>query len=324
MKPKIFVKATWFGLLIAGCMNGYSQTITMKAAFDSSSILIGDQVKLRMEFDQPPKAVFLLPVFNDTITGQIKIVKSFPPDTVKSGDHLHIRKEYLVTSFDSGSHRVPPIAFPFQIGQLKDTLHSSELVIKVNSLPVDTTKDFRDVKPPLKAPVTLAEIWPYLLIGFGICCIVILVIWYFMVYRKKDKIAGFKKNLEPPHIIALRELDSLRGEKIWQTGKQKLYYTRLTEIIRVYIEQRFGIYALEMTSDEILQALNVILLEEKASIELLRNMFFTADWVKFAKGNPLPDENEISMLNAYQFVNNTKPVASTIEASTENQTESNQ
>ncbi len=300
-----------------------SQTITIKAAFDTSSILIGDQVRLRLEFDLPKTAKLQLPVYKDTITGKIQVIKSFPADSVKKGEILHIRKDYLVTSFDSGIHVIPSISVPFVSGNIKDTLHSDILQLMVKSLPVDTTKDFRDIKHPLKAPLTFGELWPYFLTALGIIIIIFLV-WYYISGRKKNRLFFPGKKSEPPHIYALKALDNLRAEKLWQNGREKLYYTKLTEIIRLYIEQRYGIYALEMTSDEIIIALNNIIVEEKDSIELLRNMFSTADLVKFAKVKPLPDENEIGLLNAYQFVNNTKPVIIAETQINEPQTESNQ
>jgi flagellar basal body-associated protein FliL len=179
----------------------------------------------------------------------------------------------------------------------------------------------------MKAPITLKELLPYIFWGILIILalvIILLLIWYFVTKHKKGKVFGPKKITEPAHVIALRELDNLRTEKLWQNGKEKVYYTKLTEIIRVYIEQRFGIYALEMTSDEIVNALNSIILDEKSSVELVKNILFIADLVKFAKGMPLPDENEIGLLNAYQFVNNTKPVVTPNQQIDELPKESNQ
>ncbi len=321
IKRKVII-TIFLSLFTLAWISAQSQTITINAVLDSSSILIGDQVKLRFEFDQPVKARLQLPFFSDTISGQIQVIKSLPADTIKKGENLHIRKAYLLTSFDSGIHKIPSIALPIEIGKLKDTMYSSALQLKVHSLPVDTTKDIRDIRPPLKAPLTFRELWPYLAGGLLIILIVI-IIWYFIVYRKKGRIFGSPKISEPPHIKALHELDHLRAEKLWQSGKEKLYYTKLTEIIRVYIEHRFGIYALEMTSDEIINALNSIIVEEKASIELIKNMFSIADLVKFAKVLPLPDENEIGLLNAYQFVNNTKPIVSQNQPVNESSKESN-
>ena len=281
-----------------------AQSIKIKALFDSSAIVIGDQIKFRIEIDQPKNAKVQLPVLADTLVGKIEILKVFPADTSKKDENLHIRQEYLITSFDSGYYQVAPLSFPFEMGQLRDTLKSASVFLKVYSMPLDTSKDVRDIKPPLKAPFSLMEIWQYLLIAFGLILIGI-AIWYFIKKNKKEPFLTTKKTIEPPHIIAIRELDKLRAEKLWQSNKVKEYYTRLTEIIRVYIEKQFGIYALEMTSDEIVEALKRVHFEDEKSIGLLRTMFYSADLVKFAKAEPLPDENEINLLNTYQFVNNT-------------------
>jgi len=322
MIRKTVINVVCISFLIFTSILVKSQTITMKATFDTSSILIGDQVRLRLEFDQPKTAKLQLPLYKDTITGKVQVIKSFPADTVINGANLHIRKYYLVTSFDTGIHIIPPISVPYLSGDVKDTLHSDILQLLVKSLPVDTTKEFRDIKHPLNTPLNFGELWPYMVGLVGIILIIFFV-WYVIAGRKKNKIFSKIKISEPPHIHALKELDNLRAEKLWQNGKEKLYYTKLTEIIRVYIEQRYGINALEMTSDEIIVALNINIVEEKKSIELLKNMFSTADLVKFAKVKPLPDENEIGLLNAYQFVNNTKPLITPGTQINESQTESN-
>ncbi len=290
-----------------------AQSLKINARFDSTTILIGDQVKLHIEVDQPKNAKVKFPVFSDTITGKIQVVKTFPADTSQKGENLHISMEFLVTSFDSGYHYIAPFAFPFEMGQIKDTIRSASLYLRVFTMPMDTAKDIRDIKPPYQAPFTIAEIWLFILIGVGVLLLGF-AIWYFRKKYRKEPIFGHKKPTEPPHIIALRELDKLRTEKLWQQNKVKQYYTRLTEIIRVYIEQRYGINALEMISDEIIDALKTLITDDINSIELLRRMFSTADLVKFAKLQPLPDENEIGLLNAYQFVNNTKQVLSVMDA----------
>ena len=300
-----------------------SQVINIKSALDTSTILIGDQVRLRYNISQPKSAKVQFPVFNDTITGKIKVIKSLPPDSVIKGDSIHIRKVYVVTSFDSGSQVIPSISVPFVYGKFSDTLHSSAMQLMVKSLAVDTTRDIKDIKKPLTVPLSFRELLPYIAIGLGILLVAFLI-WYIIIGRKKDRLFASDKIKDPPHIYALKELDNLRLEKLWQSSKEKLYYTRLTEIIRVYIEKRYGIYALEMTSDEIIKALNDLIIDERDSIELLEKMFSTADLVKFAKVKPLPDENEISLLNAYQFVNNTKPVVIPAAQINESETELNQ
>lgn len=294
-----------------------AQQLKISAKFDSTYIQIGDQVKLHFEVEQPKDTKVQWPIFTDTLTSKIEIVKVFPADTSKKDGKLFIKQDVLVTSFDSGYQQVPPIAFPYQTAQLSDTLKTAALFLKVATLPVDTTKDIRDIKPPLGVKFSILEYWKYI-VGFLILVLVGFGIWLIVKLVKREPIFGPLKMPDPPHIVALRELDALRAEKLWQSDKSKLYYTRLTEIIRAYIEKRFEIGALEMTSDEIIAALKGINIDDYNSIELLHKMFSTADIVKFAKGQPLPNENEVNLLNAYQFVNNTKVVSSITEAEKEN------
>ena len=118
------------------------------------------------------------------------------------------------------------------------------------------------------------------------------------------------KPKEAPHVIAIRELDKLKGEQLWQSGQLKAYHSRLTDIVREYIEHRFDIHTLERTSDEILDSFKNTGLSERVPFESLRQMLFQADMVKFAKGNPLPEDNMRSLEQAYNFVKKTLKSAS--------------
>jgi hypothetical protein len=115
------------------------------------------------------------------------------------------------------------------------------------------------------------------------------------------------KPKEPAHIIALRELDRIKNEKIWQKDKIKEYYSEVTEVLRTYIEDRFEIPAMEQTSEETLDSFKFRrdLLNEKLYSNLGR-ILNLADLVKFAKYIPLPDDNNLTLVDAYFFVNETK------------------
>ncbi|MBL7893041.1 MAG: hypothetical protein JNL63_10450, partial [Bacteroidia bacterium] len=93
-------------------------------------------------------------------------------------------------------------------------------------------------------------------------------------------------------------------EKLWQEGKVKQYHSRLTDILRLYIEARFKIPALEQTSDEIMSNFRSVLIDEESK-KKIKQVFLVADLVKFAKEQPLPSENELSLTNAFDFVNGT-------------------
>ncbi len=108
----------------------------------------------------------------------------------------------------------------------------------------------------------------------------------------------------PPHQLAMQEIERIKNEKVWQKGEPKEYYTELTDTLRMYIKDRFGFNALEMTSTEIIDKLLEI--RDKDAISDLRELFQTADLVKFAKHNPLMNENDANLINAIDFINETK------------------
>jgi hypothetical protein len=284
----------------------WAQGVNITTSLDSTSIEIGDQIKFKIDIEQPANAVVKLPDFKDnTIDSAILIIGAKPADTLRQNDILKIKYEFLVTCFDSGDYEIPVLDVPYTIGSLADTFHTIPVMLKVMNIPVDTVTQVIDIKPPLKTPINFAEAWPYTAILVLLAGIII-GIWFLFNRKKKSGILSVGKRMEPPHIIALRELDNLRAQKLWQNNKVKNYYVELTEIIRKYIEYRFKVAALEMTSDEITEEFKHLLSVDQESKELLNKLFVLADLVKFAKAEPLPNENEISLLNAYQFVNNTK------------------
>jgi hypothetical protein len=311
-----------FLLFCLTLQTGKSQSISAKATVDSSSIQIGDQVNLRIEIDQPANAKFQIPVFTDTITGKIEIVESFPADTLKNDKLLKITHKYLITCFDSGNYVIPSIAIPYALGDAKDTVRTLPVSLAVTNLPVDTVTQVIDIKPPINTPINFAEAWPYIA-GFIILCGLLLLIWLLITRKKKTFFFSTPKIKEAPHVIALRELDNLRSQKLWQNNKVKPYYSALTEIIRTYIEKRFEVQALEMTTDEIIESFKALHFIDPESKDLFKKLFKLADLVKFAKAEPMPDENEISLLNAYQFVNNTKITESTESEQSENKDNNN-
>ena len=156
-----------------------------------------------------------------------------------------------------------------------------------------------------------------LLALFLICVIAYLI----KRIRSKKSLIPFKKEEPklPPHEQAIKELDEIKQQKLWQQGRNKEYYTLITDTLRKYIEERFGIHAMEMTSGEILACIRM---ENEADsvYQNLKQILHVSDFVKFAKMHPLPDENELSLMNAYLFVNQTKielPAASDTVSATE-------
>jgi hypothetical protein len=217
---------------------------------------------------------------------------------------MQLKYDYLITAFDSALYLLPP----FQVISDLDTVYSVELALKVSTIPVDTESgQFYDIKDIRKPPFVLMDYLPGILLVLTILALIALAVY--IIYRLKNKksLVPFKKEepYVPPHIRAIQKLDAIKAEKLWQMGKTKEYHSEITETLRKYIEERFEVGAMEMTSGEILSELKKFG-DADIAYDNLKQILILADFVKFAKYKSLPDENELSMMNAYLFVNNTK------------------
>ena len=281
-----------------------AQLIEVKATIDSTDILIGQQTLIKLEVVQPKEAKVNFPDFKPEglLTENVEILAISEADTSKADkDKIIIRQNYLITSFDSGSYVIPP--FKFQL--IDQDYLTNSLTLNVDNIPINEDEDIKDIKPLYEPPFDwfiIVMIWLILLalalIGVGI---------YFYILKRRNKpipLFGKQEVILPPHEIALRKLTAIKEEKIWQKGLDKLYYTQLTDVLREYFVQRFNIQAMEMTSGEIITALQT---DEDAKIILdkLKQILSVSDMVKFAKRQPTTEENEMSIVNAFFVVSQT-------------------
>ncbi len=288
----------------------HGQNVNVSASFDSTKIFIGDQIKFTVTVDQPSNQRLTLPFLRDTLCRNIEILSGPVTDTVagKNGNVKVIQK-YLITSYDSGFYQVPPVFAELKNSQGIKRFYSdySQLrVMRVKIAPADTTAKFFDIVGPYRAPVTLGEILPWILIA----AIAGVLIWYVVRYiRSRRKLRAGEVpviNPDPAHIIALRALERLREKKLWQKGETKVYYTELTMILRQYLQNRFSVYSLELTTDETLEILARTGFQKNGAYNQLKTILTGADLVKFAKYKPAPSENEEHFQNSWDFVIATK------------------
>jgi large-conductance mechanosensitive channel len=300
-------------------LNG--QEISVSAAFDTTRILIGDQVNFSVTIDQPSDLRLTLPVFRDSLIKNIEILSGPAVDTSGiPGNKIRITEKYLVTSFDSGFYRIDPVyAELIDSKGLKRFFSDYTFleVARVKIAPADTSAKIFDIAAPYRAPLTLGEILPWILLVLLISVIIWLLIKLIKKFKKVKKEDIIQVISEPAHVIAFRELERLRNEKLWQNGETKKYYIRLTEIIRQYLENRFGINSLELTTSETLEALVKTGFKKDESYSKLRSVLTGADLVKFAKYKPEPAENETEFSDSYDFVSATK-AADAIEEKSDN------
>lgn len=287
--------------------------VTIKATLDSAYLLMGKQTGLKIEIVEDKNTqghIVGVDNGNPMLTEKVEIINLLNADTTDLGSNREeIKREIIIQSFDSGLYTLPPLKFA--VG--KDTFLSNKLVLKVLPVPVDTLKSIHDYAP-ISNPDTklwdylpdfIADYWWIFIIAMFIIagCVII----YMLFIRKDRKITLLpQKKPIPPYELALQQLSRLKDEKLCERGQEKEYYTRLTEILRVYLDRRFGINAMEMTSSQIISTLHKRP-ETKESNRHMRQILEIADFVKFAKVRPLPDDNVRSFSLAMQFVEETKP-----------------
>jgi len=292
-------------LLVAAFVfaNVSAQQVQVKAKLDTNEALIGDQIGLELSVLQSANDTVLLPIFENKLTDNIEVIEQFAPDTLKQiNGTLEIKQKVLITAFDSGQYVIPHIPFLY----VNDTLKSNALLFKVNTVPIDTTKAIKDIKGPYEAPVSLAEIFPWVFGGLGLILLILLLIYIIRKIIRKEPFIRKVKPLEPAHVIAYRDLKKLKEQNLWQKEKIKEYYTELTDILRKYLWNRYAIRTLERTSDEILQSLKNSPFYDEQPYLLLKDIFYLSDLVKFAKFKPLPDEHQKCYEDALRFVDKTK------------------
>jgi hypothetical protein len=300
-------------IFLSGCLLGTVQGQYSGATvkLEKNSILIGDQVNMELLMTAPAGSRVQWPLILDTVALNVEIIRKSGIDTVSSGkEQFTLKQDLIITSFDSGSYVIHPILFKYS-HQGDTAVYFTEtmpVVLDVQTVGVDQAGDIKPIKPPFTAPVTFREILPWIGLLLLIAALAA-AIYYFMKRRKQVKPAvSTRLNAAiPPYEAAIEALENLRHRKLWQSGRIKEYYSEMTEIVREYIELRFPVRAMEMTTGEIYSALKQTEVNSGAR-EKLNQVLILADLVKFAKEQPLPLENDLSLNQCMEFVKETKPL----------------
>ena len=295
---------------------------TITSQLSADTIRIGDRVTLTIEVDKDVMQHVEFPVFNFAPEGNpeqantsVEIIRDFPADTIsKDGRRERLRKRYEMAIYDEGIYNMGRAQVLYIDKNIVDTLFGEdENRIFVDIFPLDSmqTPTVRDLKPQKTLKWHIAEHVGYAGIGLGVLALLagalLLLMWY--LAKRGKRITDLFKPAPPlpAHIVALAALDALHGEKLWQSGEYKLYYSTLSDILRTYLAGRFEVGAMEMTTDEIAASLREVDIEQKQKMNLL-GVLRDADLVKFAKATPEAEENEGAFDKALNFVENTKPV----------------
>ena len=283
--------ALFVGLTLAGGSLRAQNMPVVTAHIEPDSIMIGDRFDYVIDVEKVLVQVVDFPVF-DPRDGKLELVESLPVDTLeRDGRHLRLRKRYRLAAFDEGKYNLG-------VAQVIDS----------------TSQSIYDLKGQKTLPFQLREIRGYLLWGLLVLLILAAGAWGLHRWLAKHG-KGFGDLFKPapplpPHVAAIQALEALHNQKLWQNNRHKQYYSGLTDILRTYIAGRWGVGAMEMTSDEIIAAMRGEELPDKTRRDL-ESILRDGDLVKFAKATPDAEQNESDYLKAYYFVEETKLVEET-------------
>ena len=303
MKKVLFYIILFAHILIFFPIGMNAQKVS--ASIDTNAIRIGEQLTYTIVAECSAGMSVVFPPLHDSIGGGIEVVQFQGIDT--SNKPIY-KSRYLLTVFDSGQYQIPSLPVVFlKRGVADNTLMTDSITFQVYTVQVDTTRAIKDIKPILSAPLTFSEILPYLSIVFGILLLTALLLYY-LWRRKQNKpfLPLIKKTVLPPWTIALEKFNAIEKNKLWQNGRIKEYHSEVSDTLRQYIENQLNVNAMEMVSADIVSGLHEIDLD-RALTEKVERVLTIADLVKFAKEQPLPDENAEVLTKAREFVLATKP-----------------
>ena len=294
-------------MALMGCSGlAFSQTVEQR--IDSLQMLIGQQTILHLKATARKGAKVVMPSFKPQaqIVPGVEVVEQSKGDTMHVGDNqMVVSRDYTITSFEEKVYAIPALNVKID----GKNCHGNPLALKVLTVPVDTVhpNQFYPPKTVQENPFLWSE-WSF---AFWLSFLLLIVCGAMLYLRnrlKKNKpiIARIRiiKRV-PAHEKALKEINDIKQHHSTSNQEtQKEYYTHLTNALREYIVNRFGFNAMEMTSTEIIENLRAS--GDQKMIDELRMLFSTADLVKFAKYEIPMNENDANLVNAINFIDQTK------------------
>lgn len=296
-------------LLTLAISNLYAQEVKVGARIDAAQITVGDHARLFIEAQHNPSTSKLQWATIPDTFNNLEVVEKGKIDTIRNGNLTTYKQRLLITGFDSGLYYVPQFAFSVIPNNGAPSIQQTDsFPILVQTVAVDTAQPYKGIKDIIYVKSSWRDyIW--YIIGGTILAVLIAVVAIYFIRNKKTAIPAYvpPPPTETPNERALRLLNELEQQKLWENNQPKEYHTLLVDTLRAYIEERFGVNVMELTSDEILYKVAVHK-EMSQHRLLLSNILYIADLAKFAKAQPTPMEHMSAIEYARQFVTATKPV----------------
>lgn len=282
----------------------HSQEVIVNGKITTDTILTGHPFDYSLDIRMPKGYIINWNELKDTLNKSVEVISrsEVKEQPIDNSSDILLTQHLTLTSFDTGYVEIPSIGIKYYKSAKDTSVYTSYtdyMYVYVEAAAIDTTMAYKPIKTPIKQNITIEETVPYVGGGIILAGLVLLIIYIVRRLRKKTNIEEEEVKPQIPAIVTAREkMAQLKEANLWQSGKYKDYYTDLTGIAREYLEGQFNIDAIEMTSDEILDEVRKVQLDNLI-FSKLQNTLITSDLVKFAKATPSPAENE----NAFKYIN---------------------
>ncbi len=292
--------------LLAGIAS-LSAQVTVVSRIDSVEMFVGQQTDLTLTVTAAESAKVEMPQYKEMemMVPDVEVLHTSDIITTPKDDGMaEYVRTYRLTSFEDTLYLLPPMKVKVDGKEYA----AKELALKIVAFEVDTTnvEQFFGPKDLQNNPFLWEEWQPLFYMSLAMLLLIVIGTYLYLCLRDNKpiikKIKIIKKVL--PHQKAMKAIEEIKADKMVSSENQKEYYTRLTDTLRQYIDERYGFSAMEMTSAEIIERLSAS--QNAEALEELRTLFTTADLVKFAKYSTLINENDMNLVNAIDFINSTK------------------
>ena len=304
MKNKILHILIFLMAIVTPYKYCHSQDVIVNGKIATDTILTGHPFDYSLDIRMPKDFIINWNELKDTLNKSVEVISrsEIKEQPIDNSSDILLTQHLTLTSFDTGYVEIPSIGIKYYKSAKDTSVYTSYtdyMYVYVEAAAIDTTMAYRPIKTPIKQNITIEETVPFVGGGIILAGLVLLIIYIVRRLRKKTNIEEEEVKPQIPAIVTAREkMEQLKESNLWQSGKYKDYYTDLTGIAREYLEGQFNIDAIEMTSDEILDEVRKIQLDNLI-FSKLQNTLITSDLVKFAKATPSPAENE----NAFNDIN---------------------
>jgi hypothetical protein len=298
--------------------------VTVVVRVDKKEASIAERIHLSLEVTADENYEVQLPRFGEKLE-QFGIVdfSTTQPELVED-NRTRQSRSYVLEPFLSGDYTIPPMTIQFQEKDAAEEemheIETEELKIQVNSLLPEDVADLKihEITPPVELPRARSKwMWPVTVaVALVLAAAAGFILW---IRRRKGSLAAVPK--VPAHEIAFRNLEELVGENLPEKGEFKRFYQRISDILRHYIENRFGLHAPEQTTEEFLATLGTDDTLSPDQKNLLKEFLKHCDLVKFAEHQPTLDDVQRTFDSCKTFIIETKQEAASATAADAARTE---